>query len=248
MTAINVLLFLFLGHVICDFYIQPKSWVDKRNEVHYKAPQLAYHALLHGLISTFVLLLAKNDLSVSLSFGFFILVTHYIVDLIKSYCPNTAIFFALDQLAHLTVLLIVWLSLTGEFSEYKELLTLDKLHTKHVAIFIAYLIILKPASIIISMTLRPWSDDVNTGSESKKDTPNFAGQRIGYLERILILTFIILNQLAAIGFLLTAKSVFRFGDLTRDEDKKLTEYVMLGTLTSFTITILIGLVIVQITP
>ena len=54
---------------------------------------------------------------------------------------------------------------------------------------------------------------------------------------------ILLNQFAAIGFLLAAKSVFRFGDLRQSEDKKLTEYVMLGTLTSFALTIAIGLLV-----
>ena len=70
-----------------------------------------------------------------------------------------------------------------------------------------------------------------------------AGQNIGYLERVLVLTFILLNQFAAIGFLLAAKSVFRFGDLRQSEDKKLTEYVMLGTLTSFALTIAVGLLV-----
>ncbi|MCT8250092.1 hypothetical protein [Proteus faecis] len=68
-----------------------------------------------------------------------------------------------------------------------------------------------------------------------------AGQSIGYLERTLILTFILLNQFVAIGFLLAAKSIFRFGELQNDQDKKLTEYVMLGTLISFSISIFIGL-------
>ena len=51
----------------------------------------------------------------------------------------------------------------------------------------------------------------------------------------------LINQFAAIGFLLAAKSIFRFGDLTKSEDKKLTEYVLLGTLTSVVITIAVGL-------
>ena len=58
-----------------------------------------------------------------------------------------------------------------------------------------------------------------------------------------VFTFILLNQLPAIGFLLAAKSVFRFGDLRQSDDKKLTEYVMLGTLSSFAITIAVGLAV-----
>jgi hypothetical protein len=32
---------------------------------------------------------------------------------------------------------------------------------------------------------------------------------------------------------MAAKSIFRFGDLTKSNDRKLTEYVLIGTLTSF---------------
>ena len=75
--------------------------------------------------------------------------------------------------------------------------------------------------------------------DASKGLPN-AGKWIGYLERILILTFIFTNTIEGIGFLLAAKSVFRFGELNRAKDIKITEYVLIGTFASFTIAILIG--------
>ena len=42
---------------------------------------------------------------------------------------------------------------------------------------------------------------------------------------------------------LAAKSVFRFGDLNKAKDIKTTEYVMLGTMTSFAIAIIVGLLV-----
>jgi hypothetical protein len=68
-----------------------------------------------------------------------------------------------------------------------------------------------------------------------------AGKYIGILERALIFIFITLDQWSAIGFLITAKSVFRFGDLTRSRNRKLTEYVLIGTLLSFTLAIAFSL-------
>jgi len=68
-----------------------------------------------------------------------------------------------------------------------------------------------------------------------------AGKYIGILERLFVFTFIVLNQWAAIGLLITAKSVFRFGDLSKAKDRKLTEYVLIGTLLSFGIAISTGL-------
>ena len=49
-----------------------------------------------------------------------------------------------------------------------------------------------------------------------------------------------------IGVLLAAKSVFRFGELTKAKEVKTTEYVMIGTLSSFTIAILLGAVALRV--
>ena len=79
------------------------------------------------------------------------------------------------------------------------------------------------------------------GNKSLKD----AGKYIGVLERVLVFVFVILDHWEAVGFLITAKSVFRFGDLTATKQRKLTEYVLIGTLISFGIAILTGLIYQQ---
>lgn len=57
--------------------------------------------------------------------------------------------------------------------------------------------------------------------------------------RGFLLTLVLLDELTAVGFMLTAKSVLRFGDL---RERKLTEYVLLGTLLSVSATVAVGLV------
>lgn len=75
----------------------------------------------------------------------------------------------------------------------------------------------------------------------KEDSLLNAGWYIGVLERLFVFTFVVLNYWAGIGFLLAAKSVFRFGDLSRAKDRKLTEYILIGTLISFGLAILAAL-------
>jgi hypothetical protein len=70
-----------------------------------------------------------------------------------------------------------------------------------------------------------------------------AGNYIGILERLFVFCFIITGHFEAIGFLLAAKSIFRFGDLKEAKDRKLTEYVLIGTLLSFGIAMLVGLLV-----
>jgi hypothetical protein len=59
------------------------------------------------------------------------------------------------------------------------------------------------------------------------------GQIIGRLERALILLFILMDVPAGVGFLLAAKSVFRFGELREHEHRMEAEYILIGTLMSF---------------
>jgi hypothetical protein len=59
------------------------------------------------------------------------------------------------------------------------------------------------------------------------------GKRIGQLERVLILLFVLSGQPASVGFLVTAKSVFRFGELKEGDGRKEAEYIIIGTMLSF---------------
>jgi len=75
---------------------------------------------------------------------------------------------------------------------------------------------------------------------------NNAGKYIGMLERLFVFVFIITGNWEGIGFLLAAKSVFRFGDLKESKDRKLTEYILIGTLLSFGIAIATGMVVLKL--
>jgi hypothetical protein len=106
---------------------------------------------------------------------------------------------------------------------------------------LGYVLVLKPASVLIGSVLSPWLASVNTQGTLKS-----AGTLIGNLERVLIVTFVLLGQWEAIGFLLTAKSILRFNDIKGVEQRALSEYVLLGTLLSFTTSIAIGLAVTKL--
>ena len=143
--------------------------------------------------------------------------------------------FFTDQFLHFFILILItyWyssfkLDLTDLFSE-KKLLFICCL------LFVSYV-----SSIIIPTIISQWNPEKNDKKENKSLTK--AGKYIGILERLLIFMFIVIGQWAGVGFLLAAKSIFRFGDLTSADDRKLTEYILIGTLLSFGLAILTGLV------
>ncbi|MBV7315246.1 hypothetical protein [Shewanella sp. NIFS-20-20] len=102
-----------------------------------------------------------------------------------------------------------------------------------------YLLVLAPAGIVVGLVLDKWDGVFQQSHQSLAN----AGKSIGILERLLILTFILIGQWSGVGFLLAAKSIFRFGDLRQSKDRKMTEYVMLGSLTSFATAIFIGIAV-----
>ncbi|MFT2091214.1 DUF3307 domain-containing protein [Paraglaciecola sp. 2405UD69-4] len=247
MPELIILVALILVHILSDFYFQPSEWVTDRNLKHYKSSALYKHIAVHGVLSFAVFsLLGSNGWLLNLVYSGVIVGSHFVIDLAKSYAKKTTKNFVLDQLAHILVLLLLWAWSSDKLAEYGALYPL--LTYKHLTLVVAYLIILKPTSILIAMILAPWTKELKRieaalpkeHAKHSNSSLESAGMMIGYLERLLILTFIVLNQFSAIGFLLATKSVFRFGDLTNTQGKKLTEYVMLGTLTSFTITIFVG--------
>ncbi len=103
----------------------------------------------------------------------------------------------------------------------------------------ALILLTKPTSIIIKNIISIWTPE-NKLSKNDDSLQN-AGNYIGILERLFVFYFVISGHLEAVGFLLAAKSIFRFGDLKEAKDRKLTEYVLIGTLLSFGIAFLVGL-------
>ena len=250
----ELLIGLLLAHLLADFYLQPYSWIKQRNERHALALPLYFHALIHGVLGTIALVLLSASIDmVAIGISAVILVvSHFIIDVIKSYCAQNITAFVVDQIAHIAVVLGIFLYVTDQWRAAVGVL--QHVGVPHLVVVLAYLAVLKPSSIVIKQLLSPWSGEVlankptsshpndpPTISTEAQQTLSLAGQRIGYLERVLMLTFVLLNQFSAIGFLIAAKSIFRFGDLTKHQDRKLTEYVLLGTFTSVAMTIAIGL-------
>jgi hypothetical protein len=89
-----------------------------------------------------------------------------------------------------------------------------------------------------------WSKALN---DSDEESLGNAGKYIGILERLFVLAFVLSGYWEGVGFLLAAKSVFRFGDLKESKDRKLTECILIGTLLSFGFALATGVVVLKLT-
>jgi len=239
MNSINFLLFLktAIAHLISDFLLQTKKTATEKNNKGFKSRHLYYHTL----ITAFILFLIILDLS-QWPIVLIIALTHFIIDGSKSFIKKNNekiwVFFA-DQIFHFLVIIIVWLTFTGQWGSFMNLtyIILNKINNWW--ILLGLIFVTFPLSVIIGLLTRKWSDEIKTEKSGLKD----AGKWIGIIERVLVFLFVLLNQTGVIGFLLTAKSVFRFGDLTKNQEQKKTEYIIIGTLLSFSTAVFIGLIV-----
>ncbi|HSF52988.1 MAG TPA: DUF3307 domain-containing protein [Algoriphagus sp.] len=224
---------LILAHLVGDFILQPKSWVAEKEQKKGKSPKVYFHFLIHGLL---VLILLGKELW---AMAVCITVIHGIIDLIKIYLQkdnNRQFWFFADQIAHLISLLLI-----GYIWFEPDLGQLDWITPQELWIFITAIVFVTQVSgIVIQFLLTGWSKDLNLSDETSLKN---AGKYIGILERLFVFVFVISGRWEAIGFLLAAKSVFRFGDLRKSKDRKLTEYILIGTLLSFGIALATGIAV-----
>ncbi|SEA51390.1 DUF3307 domain-containing protein [Alkalimonas amylolytica] len=247
MTDLSLLLSLVLAHVLADFFFQPTAWVQARASQHWRAAALYYHSLLHFGLTLAVLSLwhwlSWSMLSAWLLLGSALLIaaSHCLIDVAKSYRPGFR-YFLLDQLLHMLVIVLVWLALTD--TSMAQLLAMAQLmlNPNALLLVLAYLLLLKPASVVIGFVLNQIATPA-TGAGSGLPT---AGHWIGMMERVLVLTLILVGQYGGVGFVIAAKSVLRFSDLRNANDRALTEYILLGSLLSLGLTLVLGIGVVQL--
>ncbi len=222
---------LVLAHAIGDFVLQPDQWVKDKTIKKHKSKYLYFHVLIHALALLILLQFNANYWIGIVS----IVVSHYIIDVIKLNLTkkiNPRLLFILDQIAHLIVIIIVAIT----YTQYS--FDINTLYSKNVlALLLSLIAITSIASVIMRLVMSKWILDEDDANDSLEK----AGKYIGILERLFVFGFIIINQWSAIGLLIAAKSVFRFGDLSKAKDRKLTEYILIGTLLSFGIAISVGL-------
>ncbi len=137
--------------------------------------------------------------------------------------------FVIDQLLHLGILYGIAVVI-NEYMDYKGWWghPSQDPYLFILLILSGVILVTKAGGILIQKTL-------NTILEEKRSQEGLpkGGRYIGYLERLLLLMFIMLGQVTAIGFLVAAKSIFRFGEMKENEQGK-AEYILVGTLLSFT--------------
>ena len=224
---VALFLSLVLAHLVGDFLLQPTTWVKDKKKKKIKSKYLYYHVGVH-----FLLLLITTQFDSNYFLGIlFVALSHFGIDCAKLYFEKKKtekLWFFADQLLHLLVIAIV------VYCYFPYQIPICNLYSQeNLALITALVLVTYVSAIVLKVLLSKWSDQL-----IKTDDTNNAGKYIGILERLFIFFFVVMNFWEGIGFLLAAKSIFRFGDLKESKDVRLTEYILIGTLLSFGLGIL----------
>lgn len=239
---INFILLLIL-HLIGDFYLQTdkvakckgaqiSSECDRckqtkkcSTDTKFKLGYIIIHSLIYA-IPFLALFFVANFATVAIALGV-LLISHAAVDII-SCCANkkfkNTLVFLGDQAVHIGVLyfLFRWGSFPADISAY----------TVPLKVALVVLLLISPCSILINKVMKDiFSDTTDTGLFD-------VGSVIGILERVLVVVFAYLGNLAAIAVVITVKTWARSKDL---EDKEFRNKYLLGTLASLVLAALVFL-------
>jgi hypothetical protein len=104
---------------------------------------------------------------------------------------------------------------------------------KTAVILSAYLTVTIIGAYLIKLILRKYETDLEDSGLKG------AGLTIGIVERVIVLTLVLVNQYTAITIIFAAKSIARFNELT---DRKMAEYYLIGTLVSIAFALITGII------
>jgi hypothetical protein len=224
-----VLIRLVGSHLTSDFLLQTTKGVDQRRRRGWRSSWLYLHGAIAGLLAYIF--------SGRWSAWWLIptiAITHVLVDGVKAKTKEGWFAFVVDQAAHLAVIILCWAFLLPDPSLL--ICTLSKAQDARLWIVaLGYITVIWPAGIVVGAVTGRFRHDEKKVADATAGVDG-AGLLIGKLERFLILTFILLNHFEAIGFLIAAKSIFRFQEMKAEA-----EYIIIGSMMSFSVAVVVGL-------
>ncbi len=231
LPLLDLALALLVAHALADFVFQP-DWMVKTKT---RRPVLMLHSLIAAGLA--YLLVGRWALWLLPALVF---LSHAMIDFIKARAGrSTATVFVLDQAAHLAVVvaLAFWLGQGGELSLWAKLY--GSVVWRAWIFVVGVILCVRVGGIFIGFWVRPYLKEIEQANaeagvavKAVRGLTN-GGRVIGQWERLMIFMLVGMGQPIAIGFLVAAKSIFRFGELKDRDNRMEAEYITIGTLISF---------------
>jgi hypothetical protein len=242
---------LYLSHLLTDFVLQSDRMITDKK----RSSALAYagHGAIHFLSAALFLGFAIPGLAVRWGFYACILglaLVHLVIDWLKlrlvrsEALADGAATFLGDQAMHaLTVFLTAWLIARPPlWTLLAKLQWAQSAIEKPLIISVVYIGVIFGGGYVVRFLTKPLTkQDMSILGETTNEMQN-AGMYIGWLERFVVLTALVLQSPATVGLILTAKSIARYPEM---KSVRFAEYFLIGTLLSMSLGIVGGLILLK---
>jgi len=242
---------LYLAHLVTDFMLEPERLVTAKRRGSPRA--YAEHGGIHLLSALAFLGFAVPGLWKSLAFYLSTLALTLVrlamdwakIHLLQSgRIEDGTAAFLWDQFFHLLIVgLAAWpIARPSLLTVASNLRWLQLAIEKPLLVLVVYLAVIFGGGHLVRFLTRPLlKRDLPDLGETPGEMQN-AGLYIGWLERFVVLTALLLQSPATVGLILTAKSIARYPEM---KSVRFAEYFLIGTLLSMTIGMLGGLLLLK---
>jgi hypothetical protein len=248
------ILALYLGHLLTDFVFQSERLVEQKRRGKFSAYGL--HGLIHFLstvvIAGFVL---RGSFFAPRTYAVIAALTaiHLLIDLGKMrlaarypWCDGARAYLA-DQFFHfLTVVIAGWLLPPAvPFRELTALLQDARaIPNRFLVVPVIYAAVIFGGGYLIRFLVSALAAGVKSHSpEKSSEQLQNAGLYIGWLERFLVITALLVQSPATVGLILTAKSIARYPEF---KSERFAEYFLIGTLLSISMAVIGGALLAKL--
>lgn len=227
---IPTLLPLVTAHLIGDFVLQTKEDVARKH----RPLGLLRHVCIVTATSYVLLGVPQAWLAAAAVFT-----THLVIDYLKIRAGKDDLtVFATDQLAHLVALALIGVFAARPASESLWIVYAGHDYYALLALIGGVIATIQTGAIVIGKTVVPFLAKLDAARSTDFEPSasrgfDEGGRLIGQLERALVFLFVLMDQITAIGFLIAAKSILRFGEVKDRTNRMEAEYIIIGTLSSF---------------
>lgn len=240
---IETFLLLLTAHLLGDFVFQSDALIARKKTLR----GLTEHvAIVTGL--TLLLLAPATPLAVAPLV--LMAISHFAMDYAKTHWLGDRLWsFSLDQAVHIGVLAalaLAWPDLAAQSVWGSAPSDVQLQVYAAMTVLCGAIIGVWVGGVVIKKLVEPLAPTpapitpAETGVSPDTAPPSApiigmrnAGRYIGWLERALAITFILIGHPEGVGFLLAAKSILRFRDVQDQTDRHQAEYIIIGTFLSF---------------
>ena len=218
----NILLPTALAYLISETVLPSQKPVKKKDQWIWRI----FHSVLTAIL-VYLLLSKWNLWPIAIFIG---IIEFFLVWLINSKITLPEYKPAIRMAIHLLIILGLTILLFYQVKTPPDWVICASPNFWNIAVILsAVLLLSSTGGTIIGIFLLPLQKQLG---EPPKGLEN-GGKYIGILERLLIFSFVLVNQFSGIGFLVAAKSIFRYSEIKKSSDRKEAEYIIIGTFTSF---------------